>query len=85
VVVLIEAYRLQQQRRLALRARDLERAAAQLDDGTSAPTPTLQEHAPAPKVAMAAGPEGSRPHSHPPGVVRSQSATEAARPGVDCL
>jgi hypothetical protein len=84
VVVLIEAYRLQQQRRLALRARDVERAAAQLDDGTNAPTPTLQEHAPDPKVALGAGPEGSRPHSHPPGVVRSQSAPEVARRGVDC-
>jgi hypothetical protein len=44
----------------------------------------LQEHAPDPKVALGAGPEGSRPHSHPPGVVRSQSAPEVARRGVDC-
>jgi len=83
VGVLIEAYRLRQHRGFVLRARALEREAELHNDGSAASTPTMAEHAPAFKEALAAVQEASRPQRHSAGLGRPPVSAEAARTGVD--
>jgi len=85
VVVVIEAFRLQQQRRLALRTRALERAAAPQDDGTGASTQSLPGHAPAFNEALEAVQEAHPPQGHQPAFGRSQPAADAGLTRADRL